>query len=132
MTGQNRKLKNLLIAPKFQLKLCFYYFASGFLFFCAIVTIAYQKLLSVRNLLNDNPMTQWRDLLNPGDRIQAPGGGLAYDVLGNKKIDYNATGAIRIVAPKNQLRVDVFRPAYLGLKKLRARINRDSIKIKEF
>lgn len=74
---------------------------------------------------------EWKDILNPGDQIQAPGGGPMYDVLGNKKIDYDQTGAIRVTMPKNQSRVDIYRPAYLSLKPLRARVRQDKVVIKE-
>ncbi len=60
MIGQNRKLKNLLIAPRFQLKLCLYYFVSGLLFLGAIVFVAYQKLLTVQDLMNSNPVMDFQ------------------------------------------------------------------------
>jgi prepilin-type N-terminal cleavage/methylation domain-containing protein len=72
---------------------------------------------------------QWKDRLNPGDKISAPGGGPAYNVLGVNKVDYDATGAVRVVLKAD--RVDVYRPRYLRLSQLRARITRDSIVIKE-
>lgn len=57
MSGQQqRKLKNLLVTPRFQLKLCGYFFASGMIFFVAVLVVAYQKLIQVRSLMNDNPV----------------------------------------------------------------------------
>lgn len=57
MSGkQQRKLKNLLVTPRFQLKLCGYFFASGMIFFVAVLGVAYQKLMEVRSLMNDNPV----------------------------------------------------------------------------
>lgn len=74
----------------------------------------------------------WKEILNPGNKISAPGGGDMYDVLGTKKIDYNETGAIRVRMPKNQSRVDIFRPAYLSLKPLRARVFADgTVEVRE-
>lgn len=54
--SSNRKFKNLLISPRFQLKLCMYYFVSGLLFFTAIVAIAYTKMMDVQALMNANPV----------------------------------------------------------------------------
>ena len=56
MDRKQRKLRNLLVIPRFQLKLSLYYIASGLVFFGAIVGIAYQKLMQVRMLMNDNPV----------------------------------------------------------------------------
>jgi hypothetical protein len=75
--------------------------------------------------------SQWLEILNPGEQIEAPGGGPMYDIQGKKKLDYDATGAIRINVPKKGGRVDIFRPAYGSLKPLRARVERDDINIKE-
>lgn len=69
MSRKQRKLKNLLVTPKFQLKLSLYYVVSGLIFFGAIVVVAYQKLMKVRQLMNDNPVmnfhvqTQVNDLM---------------------------------------------------------------------
>lgn len=69
MSRKQRKLRNLLVTPKFQLKMSLYYIVSGLIFFGAIVGIAYHKLMQVRALMNDNPImnfdvqTQVNDLM---------------------------------------------------------------------
>lgn len=73
----------------------------------------------------------WLPILNPDDRIEAPGGGPMYNHVGKKKVDYDGTGAIRIQMPKNQNHVTVFRPAYLELKPLRARVKPEDVVINE-
>lgn len=74
--------------------------------------------------------TEWVELLNPGGAIQAPGGGPAYSDLNKKKTDGDNTGAIRINVNKKG-EVVIFRPAYLELTGLRARVTMDSIKVNE-
>lgn len=69
MSRKQRKLKNLLITPKFQLKLSLYYVVSGLIFFGTIMGVAWHKLMQVRALMNDNPVmnfhvqTQVNDLM---------------------------------------------------------------------
>lgn len=68
MSEQKRQLKNILV-NRFQLRLCMYFLVSGLVFFGAIVVVAYQKLMSVRALMNQNPtmdfqvQTQVNDLM---------------------------------------------------------------------
>lgn len=73
----------------------------------------------------------WAELFNPGAEVQAPGGGPAYDTSNKKKSTADETGAVRISYNAKKAQLDIFRPAYLELKPLRARITPDSIKIKE-
>lgn len=96
----------------------------------------------------------WIDRLNKDDRIQAPGGGPAYVVKDGKKDkgkgkkkgkskkkgkdkkvddygDPSETGAIALKVSKSGTRLDIYRPAYLGLKPFRARITVDDMEIKE-
>lgn len=54
MSSKQRKIKNLLIAPKFQLRLCLYYAISGLVFLGTVVVLAFFKLTEVRNLMNQN------------------------------------------------------------------------------
>ena len=69
MSGKKRQLKNLLIAPRFQLRLCLYYAASGFLFLSVVVAFALNRLLTVQELMNENTemnffvQTQVNDLM---------------------------------------------------------------------
>ena len=74
---------------------------------------------------------EWVGVLNPENQIQAPGGGPAYSSQSKNNANADTTGAIRIRANKKGTRVDVFRPAYLSLKPLRARIRANTIDIKE-
>lgn len=69
MSRKQRKIKNLLVIPKFQLKLSLYYALSGLIFFGAVVGVAYHKLTQVQTLMNENPVmnfhlqTQVNDLM---------------------------------------------------------------------
>jgi len=78
----------------------------------------------------------WIALFNKDGRIKAPGGGPAYiPRKGKKKMkkrygDPDATGAITINYNKKRLRIDIYRPAYLGLKSFRARVDPDSVNVK--
>lgn len=69
MSRKQRKLKNLLVTPKFQLKMSLYYMITGLLFFGVVMGIAWHKLERVRRLMNDNPVmnfhiqTQINDLM---------------------------------------------------------------------
>lgn len=71
------------------------------------------------------------EILNPGNAIQAPGGGPAYVKNKKKHGNPDETGAIRVKVNKNGTRITIFRPAYLTLAPLRARVTPDDIKIKE-
>jgi signal transduction histidine kinase len=55
MRGQ-RKLRNLLITPKFQLKLCAQFVASGLIFFGAIIGYSYRRLTVVNELMAGHPI----------------------------------------------------------------------------
>lgn len=69
MSSKQRKLTNLLVIPRYQLKLCFYFIFIGLMFFGAVVAISYRKLLQVQELMNDHPLmdfqiqTQINDLM---------------------------------------------------------------------
>jgi HAMP domain-containing protein len=52
MAEQKRKLKNLMIMPRLQLKLFGYFAGLGLLFFVAILFYASQRLIEVQTLLN--------------------------------------------------------------------------------
>ncbi|HKI73908.1 MAG TPA: hypothetical protein VJ998_04665 [Pseudomonadales bacterium] len=60
MSRKQRKLKNMLVNPGFQLKLTLYYVVSGLVFFGAIVGLSYTKLSKVRHLMNDNPLMNFQ------------------------------------------------------------------------
>lgn len=74
---------------------------------------------------------EWIGLLDPGEQTQAPGGGPIYTRKNKKHSNADVTGAIRVVYNDKRGRVDVYRPEYLDLTPLRARITTDSIKIKK-
>lgn len=69
MSRKQRKLKNLLVTPRFQLKMSLYYVVTGLLFLGAFMAVAWHKLERVRDLMNDNPVmnfhvqTQVNDLM---------------------------------------------------------------------
>ena len=56
MSGTQRKLRNLLVTPKFQIKISIYFVATGLVFFGTIMVVAYHKLMQVRALMNENPV----------------------------------------------------------------------------
>jgi signal transduction histidine kinase len=58
--SNKRQLKNLIISPRFQFKLCLYYFVSGLIFLSAIVMIAYQKMLNVQTLMKEKPVMDFQ------------------------------------------------------------------------
>lgn len=53
MSRNDRKLKNLLIAPRFQFKLSLYYIFSGLVIITVMIGLIYQRLLVVQNIMND-------------------------------------------------------------------------------
>lgn len=54
MASRNdRKLKNLLVTPRFQLKLSLYYILSGLVIISAMVGLIYQRLMTVQAIMND-------------------------------------------------------------------------------
>ena len=55
-----RQIKNLLIAPRFQLRLCLYYAISGVVFLGVVVAFALQSLLEVQSLMNANPVMDFQ------------------------------------------------------------------------
>lgn len=71
------------------------------------------------------------EILNPGNAIEAPGGGPAYVKNKKKYGNPDETGAVLVRVNKDGTRITVFRPAYLTLTPLRARITPDEVKIKE-
>lgn len=60
MAEQKRKLKNLLVAPQFQLRLCLYYAVSGVVFLGVVVAFALQRLITVQQLMNANPVLDFQ------------------------------------------------------------------------
>lgn len=88
---------------------------------------------------NDEEMIQ---LLNADDRIEAPGGGPAYVPKNKKKKkkkkkkgedfgDPEITGAITIDVKDDGHEVNIYRPAYLGLKPFHAKVTLDKLEIEE-
>tara|TARA_B100002003_G_scaffold251351_1_gene294433 strand:- start:1058 stop:1231 length:174 start_codon:yes stop_codon:yes gene_type:complete len=47
MNSKNRKLRNLVVNPYFQLKLSLYYVASGLLIIGAMIILIYERLMEV-------------------------------------------------------------------------------------
>lgn len=60
MSRKQRKLRNLLVTPKFQLKLSLYYIASGLVIIGVMVAFIYNKLMTVRELMNSSPIMDFQ------------------------------------------------------------------------
>lgn len=60
MSRKQRKLRNLLVTPKFQLKLSLYYIASGLVIIGVMVAFIYSKLMTVRGLMNNSPIMNFQ------------------------------------------------------------------------
>lgn len=56
MSRSQRKLRNLMITPRFQLRMMLYYVSLDLFFFGIIIGVAWNKLASVRELMNDHPV----------------------------------------------------------------------------
>lgn len=56
MSRKQRKLRNFLVTPKFQLKLSLYYIVSGLIIIGIVTALIYGKLMTVRDLMNSSPM----------------------------------------------------------------------------
>jgi|TARA_Y100000310_G_C20692215_1_gene823082 signal transduction histidine kinase len=52
MSRKNRKLRNLVVNPHFQLKLSLYYIASGLVIIGAMIILIYGRLMDVRDMMN--------------------------------------------------------------------------------
>lgn len=77
----------------------------------------------------------WGDVFDPGGNTQAPGGGPIYDTQnrhrGRNRRNDNVTGAIQVYFNARRGQLDIYRPAYLDLTPVRARITQDGITIKK-
>lgn len=60
MSRKQRQLRNLLVTPKFQLKLSLYYIASGLVIIGVMVAFIYDKLMTVRDLMNNSPIMNFQ------------------------------------------------------------------------
>lgn len=56
MSRSQRKLRNLMITPRFQLRMMLYYVSLDLFFFGIIIGVAWNKLANVRELMNDHPV----------------------------------------------------------------------------
>lgn len=56
MSRKQRKLRNILVTPKFQLKLSLYYIASGLVIIGIMTGLIYDRLMKARELMNNSPM----------------------------------------------------------------------------
>jgi len=56
MSRKNRKLKNFLVTPRFQLKLSLFFIVSGLLFLMVIVGFTFNNVNEVTQLMNMNPI----------------------------------------------------------------------------
>jgi signal transduction histidine kinase len=54
MSGNQRKLSNFLLTPKFQLKLTYYYIAFGVAVIVSTGTAVFFKMTAVRDIMNNN------------------------------------------------------------------------------
>ena len=69
MSNSKRKVKNLVIAPRFQLRLCLYYAASGLAFFGGVVSIAFIKIAEIRDLMNQNTEMNFAVQMQVNDKM---------------------------------------------------------------
>lgn len=60
MSRKQRKLRNLLVTPRFQLKLSFYYIACGLVIIGIMVGLIFNKLMTVRDLMNESPVMDFQ------------------------------------------------------------------------
>ncbi|MBD3648068.1 MAG: hypothetical protein HUJ31_11600 [Pseudomonadales bacterium] len=56
MSRKQRKLRNILVTPKFQLKLSLYYILSGLVIIGIMIGLIYDRLMKARELMNNSPM----------------------------------------------------------------------------
>lgn len=56
MSRKQRKLRNILVTPKFQLKLSLYYIASGLVIIGVMIGLIYDRLMKARDLMNNSPL----------------------------------------------------------------------------
>ncbi|XOV88036.1 MAG: hypothetical protein ACFHX7_24275 [Pseudomonadota bacterium] len=69
MKSSKRKVKNLVVFPKFQLRLCSYFAISGLAFFAVVMGFAFVKLAEVRNLMNNNPEMDFQVQMQVNDAM---------------------------------------------------------------
>lgn len=60
MSRKQRKLRNLLVTPKFQLKLSLYYMASGLIIIGVMLGLIYNRLIEARELMNNVPVMNFQ------------------------------------------------------------------------
>lgn len=56
MSRSERKFKNFLIAPRFQLKICAYFIVSGLITIGAMIGMVYDRLLTVRAMMTSGEL----------------------------------------------------------------------------
>ena len=56
MSKSERKVKNLLIAPRFQLKISAYFIISGLITIGAMIAVVYDRLLTVRAMMTSGEL----------------------------------------------------------------------------
>lgn len=69
MSKTQRKAKNLVLFPKFQVKWTLYYLVSGLSVFGAVAAFAFVKLGQVRDLINQNPEMSFAVQIKVNDAI---------------------------------------------------------------
>ncbi len=59
MSQPNRKLSNLMLTPKFQLKLTYYYIGVGLTIIVSTVSAVFYKMSQIRDVMNNNVATDF-------------------------------------------------------------------------
>ena len=59
MPNPSRRLSNFLLTPKFQLKLTYQYIAVGFTIIVATVSGVVYKMMVIRDIMNNSPVTDF-------------------------------------------------------------------------
>ena len=59
MPNPNRKLSNLLLTPRFQLKLTYYYIGIGLLIIVATISAVFYKMMAIRGIMNESVVTEF-------------------------------------------------------------------------
>ena len=77
----------------------------------------------------------WGNVFDPGGTTKAPGGGPIYDTNDSHRArnrrDDNDTGAIQVYYNTHKGWLDIYRPAYLDLIPLRARVTESGVEVQE-
>ena len=56
MSGNDRKLKNLIVNPRFQLKLSLYFIACGLIIIGTMIALIYERLVTVHSLIRSGEL----------------------------------------------------------------------------